>query len=90
MDQNKVLVRSVDGVVKRPKPYLEQTPPRSPEAVMEEQKRKLEAEHAVGTAQAHDLEPAYESDQTLEEPIELIPVEIAPLEVPGLAEEKNQ
>ena len=90
MVQDEVSVRSIDGVVERSKPILEKRPPPSPEVAMEEFERKLEAERAVRRAQMSKLDPILEPDEESKEPIELTPLVVAPLGVPGLAEGKSQ
>jgi len=88
--REKVMVRSIDGVVPRPKPYVEQAPPPSPESVVEEIERKIRAERLARGELTPILEPVYEPGEEPETPIELIPVEVSPLEVPGLGEEGKQ
>jgi hypothetical protein len=85
MDVDKVSVRSFDGVVERPKPVLEQTPPRSPEEVIEAFQRMREAEQAEVGQPVLPPEPVLEEDSPVTE-IELTPVDLPPLEVPGLVE----
>ena len=85
MDQDKVSVRSIDGVVERPKPAVEQTPPLSPEEAMEAFQRMREAEQMEVGQPVLPAEPVLEEDAPVEE-IELKPVDLPPLEVPGLIE----
>ena len=85
MDQDKVSVRSIDGVVERPKPAVEQTPPLSPEEAMEAFQRMREAEQMEVGPPVLPAEPVLEEDAPAEE-IELKPVDLPPLEVPGLIE----
>ena len=89
LGQEEVSVRSVDGVVDRPKPMVDQTPPPSPEGAMEEFDRKLEAKGAGRKAKATVPDLVFEPDEKAVEPIELTPLEVAPLEVPGLADGKS-
>jgi hypothetical protein len=83
--QDKVSVRSIDGVVERPKPVVEQTPPLSPDEAMEAYRRNLEAEHGQV---APPPEPVFEEDAAAAE-IKLEPVDFPPLEVPGLIESQD-
>jgi hypothetical protein len=85
MDQDKVLVRSIDGVVERPKPAVEQAPPLSPEEAMEAFRRMREAEQMEIGPPVLPPEPVLEEDAPVTE-IELSPVDLPPLEVPGLIE----
>ncbi len=85
MDQDKVSVRSIDGVVERPKPAVEQTPPRSPEEAMEAFQRVREAEQTEVGQPVLPPDPVLEEDAPVTE-IELTPVDSPPLEVPGLIE----
>ena len=85
MDQDKVSVLSSDGVVERPKPALEQTPPLSPEEVMEAYQRMREAEQREVDQPVLPPEPVLEEDPPATE-IELTPMDLPPLEVPGLVE----
>jgi hypothetical protein len=89
LGEEEVSVRSIDGVVVRSKTIVEQTPPPSPEAAMEEFERKLEAERAAQNAPTPDRDPIFEPVEEPEVPIELMPLEIAPLGVPGLADAKS-
>jgi hypothetical protein len=86
--QDKYSVRSIDGVVERPKPAVEQTPPLSPEEAMEAFRRNLEAQRAEASRAAPPPEPVFEEDAPVTE-IELEPVDLPPLEVPGLTESQD-
>ena len=86
--QDKFSVRSIDGVVDRPKPAVEQTPPLSPDLAMEVYRRNLEAEQAEDGQVAPPPEPVLEKDAAAAE-IELEPVVLPPLEVPGLIESQD-
>lgn len=86
--QDNFSVRSIDGVVDRPKPAVEQTPPLSPDQAMEVYRRNLEAEQAEDGQVAPPPEPVLEEDAAAAE-IELEPVDLAPLEVPGLIESQD-
>ncbi|MEZ5274743.1 MAG: hypothetical protein R3F07_00020 [Opitutaceae bacterium] len=84
MAEKEITIRSVDGVVKAPKPLLEQVPPPSPEEAMaafEQQQRAALAEQ--GLLPAVPPEPVLE-EETTETKIELKPVELPPLAVPGV------
>lgn len=86
--QDKFSVRSIDGVVERPKPAVEQTPPLSPEEAMEVYRRRLEAEQAEDVQVVPPPEPVFEEDPA-ETEIELEPVDLPPLEVPGLIDSQD-
>ncbi|RKX35111.1 MAG: hypothetical protein DRP71_04705 [Verrucomicrobia bacterium] len=88
MDQDKVSVRNIDGVVERPKPAVEQTPPPSPEEAMEAFRRMREAEQAEEGQPVPPPDPVYEEDAPATE-IELAPVDVPPIEVPGLVEPRG-
>lgn len=88
IDRDKVSVRSIDGVVERPKPAVERTPPPSPEEAMEAFRRMREAEQAGDGQPVLPPDPVYEEDAPATE-IELVPVELPPLEVPGLVDPRG-
>ena len=85
MDQDNVSVRSIDGVVERPKPAVEQSPPPSPEEAMETFQRVREAEQMEKGQPILPPEPVLEEDASATD-IELTPIDLPPLEVPGLAD----
>ena len=79
-----VTIRSVDGVVKAPKPFVEQAPPPSPEEAMAAFQREQQAElDRPGLLPFIPPEPVLEEEET-ETKIELTPVEVPVLEIPGV------
>jgi len=85
MDKDKVTVRSIDGVVDPAKPAMEQTPPVSPEEAMEIFRREQAAGQESTGQPVLVPDPVLEAEAPATE-IELTPVNVPPLEVPGLIE----
>jgi hypothetical protein len=71
-------------VVKAPKPFVEQAPPPSPEEAMAAFQREQQAElDRQGLLPVIPTEPVLEEEET-ETKIELTPVEVPVLEIPGV------
>ena len=89
MSKEEVTVRSLDGVgvLKGPLPVLEQEAPPSPEEVVEAYYRELEERKRQ--ARPAPLEPVFESEETPEAKVDLQPVDVPPIEVPGLVEDRS-
>ena len=86
MAEKEITIRSIDGVVKTPKPFLEQAPPPSPEEAMAAFEREQQAALAEqGLLPVVPPEPVLEGETT-DMKIELKPVELPPLAVPGVGD----
>ena len=89
LSKEEVTVRNLDGVevLKGPVPVLEQEPPPSPEEVVEAYYQEIEdRKERVRPA---PLEPVLETEVAPEVKVELQPVDVPPIEVPGLVENRS-
>ena len=89
LSKEEVTVRNLDGVdvLKGPLPALEQEAPPSPEEVVEAYYREIEERKRQ--ARPAPLEPVLESEDTPEAKVELQPVDVPLIEVPGLVEDRS-
>lgn len=87
LSKEEVTVRSLDGVeiLKGPLPALEQEAPPSPEEVVEAYYQEIEERKK--RARPAPLEPVFESEPTPEVKVDLQPVDVPPIKVPGLVED---
>lgn len=89
LSKEEVTVRSLEGVdvLDGPIPALEQEVPPSPEEVVDAYYREIEERKK--RARPAPLEPVLESEPEPETKVELQPVDLPPIEVPGLVEDRS-
>ena len=87
--KEEVTVRSLDGidVLDGPLPVIEQEAPPSPEEVVEAYYREIEERKRQ--ARPAPLEPVLEPEPAPDTKVELQPVDVPPIEVPGLVENRS-